>query len=439
MGVIGVGKVKKLKNTNQIPPLSEYAQIVGEESIEELRELAEEIKGVKLQEINSARYGGGVAEILLTFIPFMKMLGIEIRWDVIEANPSFFQATKTLHNFLQGREVFSISMARKYWETLWKNKEIIDKECNIVTIHDPQPMGLIEFLDKVQETKIIWRCHIHLETYHHRISHDFSRFIKDAIEKFDAAIFSTFQFLPLWNIPSFVVPPFIDPLSKKNKELPLHKIEKILAKYEIDQQVPLITQVSRFDMFKDPLGVIGAYKMIRGKTPCQLLLAGGSAADDPEYAKILKMVQKKAEGYPNIHVVDLPPDSHEEINAFQRASQVIIQKSIKEGFGLTVAESLWKGKPVIGGAVGGITLQIKDEWNGFLVSTVQETAEKILYLLRHPEEAQEMGQKGKEFVAEHFLLTRGIRDHLKIINQLRTGKIVDKNAIISYHPWYGPK
>ncbi|MCP8318012.1 MAG: glycosyltransferase, partial [archaeon] len=199
---------------------------------------------------------------------------------------------------------------------------------------------------------------------------------------------------------------------------------------------PLLTQVSRFDIFKDPLGVIEAFKLVRQKHPCQLLLVGGGASDDPEYQQVLRDVRKAAEDDKDIHILDLPPDSHREINAFQRASTIILQKSIKEGFGLTVTEGLWKEKPVVAGRVGGITLQIKDGWNGFLISTVQEVAEKVLYLLKHPKEAEEMGKKGKEFVKEHFLLDRGVRDHLTALYQLVQGRIVSEKTIISYHPWY---
>ncbi|MCP8318210.1 MAG: glycosyltransferase, partial [Candidatus Methylarchaceae archaeon HK01B] len=261
-------------------------------------------------------------------------------------------------------------------------------------------------------------------------------FMRSMVERYHASIFSTFQFLPLWLVPSFIIPPFIDPLSDKNRELPPQEVEETLERYGITPQKPLITQVSRFDLFKDPIGVIKAFKLVRQKTPCQLLLVGGGASDDPEYQQVLNDTRRVAERNPEIHLLDLPPDSHKEINAFQRASQVIVQKSVKEGFGLTITEGLWKGKPVVGGKVGGISLQIRDGWNGFLVSTVEETAEKILYLLRHPKEAEEMGKKGREFVAEHFLLPRGVKDHLATIDQLINGKIVSKETIISYHPWY---
>ncbi|MEM2955204.1 MAG: glycosyltransferase [Nitrososphaerales archaeon] len=421
-----------------LPPISRYSQLVGEGRIRELEELADSLKGLKLQEINSARYGGGVAETLSSYVSFVRMLGIDIEWCVMEAKPDFFKTTKTLHNFLQGKEGFSLEMLETYWKFQKENRELIERDCDVVTIHDPQPLGLIEFLpdETRKRQKIVWRCHVHLETIPLERMKQIEKLMRGMVERYDAAIFSTFQFLPIWKVLSFVIPPFIDPLSEKNRELASQDIDRILTKYGISIEKPLITQVSRFDVFKDPLGVIEAFKLVRQKHPCQLLLAGGGAIDDPEYQQVLSDVRKAAEDDKDIYILDLPPDSHKEINAFQRASTIILQKSIKEGFGLTVTEGLWKGKPVVAGRVGGITLQIKDGWNGFLISTVQETAEKILYLLKHPRKAEEMGKKGKEFVTEHFLIDRGVKDHLTALYQLVKGRIVSKNTIISYHPWF---
>ena len=420
--------------------LEKYAEFADPVTMEELRELVDDLRGLRIQEINSTRKGGGVAEILSSTVPFLRGLGFDVRWDVISAEPEFFRVTKTLHNFLQGRDGFSPSMIKLYWDTLEKNKDILDKESDVIIIHDPQPLGLIKFLsdEERRNKKVIWRCHVHLETIPLAKMKDIEFFLRSMVESYDAAIFSTFQYLPLWNVVSFVIPPFIDPLSEKNRELSREEIEKVLNKYGLDPEKPLITQVSRFDRFKDPLGVIAAFKKVREKIPCQLLLVGGGASDDPEYQEVLAEARRAAEGHPDIHILDLPPDSHKEINAFQRASSVIVQKSIKEGFGLTVTEALWKAKPVVARAVGGILLQIKDGWNGFLVSSVEETAEKIYYLLKNPKVAEEMGRRGREFVREHFLLPRGIRDCLAAIRQLVKGRITLKRTIISYHPWIPP-
>lgn len=419
------------------PPLSAYTKLVGEDEINELKALATGFEDLKIQEINSTKLGGGVAEMLSSYVPFLRMLGVDVKWTVIEAEPEFFKITKTLHNFLQGKEGVSLSLAKTYWNTLLNNKDLIDEDSDIIVIHDPQPLGLIEFLPEYarKNKKVIWRCHVHLETLSRKRMEEIANLIEPTVVKYDAAIFSTFQFLPVWHVPCFVIPPFIDPLSEKNRELTSQEIDAVLSKYGIKLEKPLITQVSRFDMFKDQIGVIKAFKKVHEKIPCQLLLAGGGASDDPEYQEVLAKVRKESENIPDIHILDLPPNSHKEINAFQRASYIILQKSVREGFGLTVAEGLWKGKPVIGGRVGGIPIQIRDGWNGFLVSTVNETAKKILYLLKHPQKASEMGKRGIETVREHFLLTRGVSDHLTALYQTMRGHIVSRKTIISYHPW----
>jgi trehalose synthase len=428
----------KVKNLKISPPIGEYRQFIGEECVTELEELADRLKGIKLQEINSARFGGGVAEVLSSYVPFVNRLGIDDTWSVIDADNSFFKITKTLHNFLQGGDGFAPSINNVYWKTMRKNKDLIEEDRDVVTIHDPQPVGLIDLFDRdaLKQQKFIWRCHVHLKVFSPEKIARIGKVMERIVEKYHASIFSTFEFLPLWRVPSFIIPPFIDPLSEKNRKLTQQEVEDTKEKYGLDAEKPLITQVSRFDVFKDPIGVIAAFKLVHQKTPCQLLLVGGGASDDPEYQQVLKDTRKAARGNPDIHILDLPPDSHREINAFQRASEVIVQKSVKEGFGLTVSEGLWKGRPVVGGKVGGITLQIKDGWDGFLVSSVQETAEKIFYLLKHPKVAKAMGENGRKFVAKNFLLTRGVKDHLSAIDQLLNGKIVSKETIISYHPWY---
>jgi len=413
--------------------LKDYEEIVGREEIEVIEALTDRLKFLKLQEINSARWGGGVAEMLISYVPFLRNLGFDIIWSVIEAGEEFFKVTKSLHNFLQGEKgSFSLSKTKIYWETLERNRNIIEENRDIITLHDPQTLGLVEF---ISSKKVLWRCHVHLESLSISRMVEIKEFIKPLAEKCDAIILSTFKFLPLWKSLFFVIPPFIDPLSEKNKDLSSSEISSILEKYDIKLDKPLITQVSRFDWAKDPLGVIASFKKARERFPCQLLLVGGGASDDPEYQEVLERVKKEKDR--DINILDLPPNSHKEINAFQRASSVIIQKSLREGFGLTVTEALWKGKPVIGGNTGGIPLQIIDGWNGFLVNNIDETADRIVYLLRNPKEAEEMGKRGKEYVRRHFLLPRGVKEHLFIMDQLVNGKITSKPTIISYHPWLG--
>lgn len=418
------------------PPLKEYRQIVGRKKFSVLEDLAGRLDGVRMQEINSTRYGGGVAEILISYVPFLNALGLDTIWSIMGAEPAFFDVTKTLHNFLQGKEGFSSSMIETYWETQRQNEGLIEEDRDVVTIHDPQPLGLIEFLTRkeLERKKMIWRCHVQLESIPTETAGSIGHVMRKLVEKYHASIFSSLQFLPLWRVPSFIVSPFIDPLSEKNRDIPQTEIDATLEKYGIDPEKPMITQVSRYDVFKDPVGVVQAFKRVRQKVPCQLVLVGGRACDDPECFLVLRTVRQAAEELADIHILDLPPDSHREINAIQRASSVIVQKSLKEGFGLTVTEGLWKGKPVIGGNVGGIPLQIKDGWNGYLVSTVQETADRMLHLVRHPEKAEEMGKRGREFVREYYLLPRGVQDHLTVVDQLVNGKITARDSVICYHP-----
>jgi trehalose synthase len=418
------------------PPLKEYRQIVGRKKFSVLEDLAGRLDGVRMQEINSTRHGGGVAEILISYVPFLNALGLDTIWSIMGAEPAFFDVTKTLHNFLQGKEGFSSSMIETYWETQRQNEGLIEEDRDVVTIHDPQPLGLIEFLTRkeLERKKMIWRCHVQLESIPTETAGSIGHVMRKLVEKYNASIFSSLQFLPLWRVPSFIVSPFIDPLSEKNRDIPQTEIDATLEKYGIDPEKPMITQVSRYDVFKDPVGVVQAFKRVRQKVPCQLVLVGGRACDDPECFLVLRTVRQAAEELADIHILDLPPDSHREINAIQRASSVIVQKSLKEGFGLTVTEGLWKGKPVIGGNVGGIPLQIKDGWNGYLVSTVQETADRMLHLVRHPEKAEEMGKRGREFVREYYLLPRGVQDHLTVVDQLVNGKITARDSVICYHP-----
>ncbi len=418
------------------PSLKEYREIVGVEQFSAVEELAERLRGIRLQEINSTRHGGGVAEILMSYVPFLNALGLDTMWSVMEAEPAFFDVTKTLHNFLQGQGGFSPEMIETYWEAQRQNEGLIEEDCDAVTIHDPQPLGQIEFLPgrELARKRLIWRCHVQLETVPTGAVGSIGNILRRLVEKYHASIFSSFQYLPLWRVPSFIIPPFIDPLSEKNRDIPATEIDATLEKYGIDQEKPIVSQISRYDIFKDPVGVIQSFRRVRRKMPCQLVLVGGRACDDPECYIVLREVREAAEDDPDIHILDLPPDSHREINALQRASDVIVQKSVKEGFGLTVTEALWKGRPVVGGNVGGIPLQVRDGWNGYLVSTIPETADRILYFLRHPELAEEMGRRGREFVREYYLLPRGVQDHLTAIDQLVNGRITARESVICYHP-----
>ena len=350
--------------------LEQYATIVGDEVIDHLKQLANPLKGMKILHINSTKEGGGVAEILNRLIPLKKELGIDSEWEVIKGNPPFYQCTKKMHNALQGnREDITPSLYKAYEETNLQNYEMLRtklEEADFVFIHDPQPAPLLRHCVN-RKGKWLWRCHID-------VSHPYRpvwKYLRNFVEGYDASVWSLADFAQPLSHPLYLIPPSIDPLSEKNIELSEQEISKYLASWNINRNVPVITQVSRFDRFKDPTGVIQAYQLIRKNTPVQLVLAGGGATDDPEGAQVLAEVREFAGDDPNVHILELPPDAHRAINALQRASDIVIQKSLREGFGLTVTEALWKGKPVIAGHTGGIRLQVISHYNGFLVNTLK--------------------------------------------------------------------
>ena len=395
--------------------LKEYSKITGEDVIDHLRQLSTALRGMKVVHVNSTRLGGGVAEILNKLIPLEKELGIDAEWQVITGNKEFFQCTKSFHNALQGNQVdIPESLIRIYEETNEMNaKELSDalKDADFVFIHDPQPAFLINFFPQ-RKGRWVWRCHIDAS---HPYRHVW-RYLQRFVSQYDASIFSLADFARQLPHPQYLIPPSIDPLSEKNMEIDRNEIRNVYKRFKIDPARPFMLQVSRFDRFKDPIGVIQAYKMVKEFAPTmQLVLAGSAATDDPEGEIVLNEVNMAARDDPDIHILLLPADSHRTINALQRAADIILQKSIKEGFGLTVTESLWKGKPVIGGDTGGIRLQVINHHTGFLVNTPEGAALRIRYLLHHSEKIKEMGIKAKEFVRENFLITRQLREHLTLM------------------------
>ncbi len=386
--------------------LNAYQDIVGPAIIEDIKLLAQRLKGKKILTINSTAVGGGVAEILNRMVPLLKELEIDIRWEVIKGGEQFFDVTKKIHNALHGKEVeFSPQEYEVYLETNRANIKDIDFSQDIVFIHDPQPLPLVGARSHTQ--KWIWRCHIDLSQPYKNVW----QFLKKFILKYDATVFSAPAFSQKLPLRQFLIPPSIDPLSEKNKPLPQEIIDKVLEKYQIPKDKPIITQISRFDRLKDPVGVIQAYKMVKKYNDCRLVLAGGTASDDPEGQIVYEEVKQAAEGDSDIHII-LMPHNDLEVNALQRASTVIIQKSIREGFGLTVTEALWKAKPVVACAVGGIPLQIKHKYSGLLCHSIEGAAFAIKQLLNNPEYAQTLGRNGREHVKNNFLLTRHLRDYL---------------------------
>lgn len=391
--------------------LKDYAKIIRSQNVDEIQLLAERVAGRTLKMVNSTLVGGGVAEILNRLVPLLNQLGVATKWEVIRGNEDFFNITKGFHNALHGNrmeindKVFDI-----YKETNAENMKNMTFSEDVVVIHDPQPAALIE-AKKQSQAKWVWRCHIDLSSPQREVW----EFLRQYVSKYDASIFSSPWFAKELPIPQYFITPSIDPLTEKNRELSKAEIDKVLRKFKIPRDKPIILQVSRFDYLKDPAGVIDAYKLAKKHIDCRLVLVGGSAADDPEGAKVLEEVQTRAEGDPDIHILSLPPFSDFEINALQRAADIVLQKSLREGFGLTVTEAMWKGKPVIAGAVGGITLQIIHNFTGILVHSIEGTAYQIRYLLNNPQLAKKIGRYAKEQVREKFLITRNLRNYLLLM------------------------
>ncbi len=395
-------------------PLSAYEEIVGSSVTRQIRQIGEKLRGIRIVHVNSTREGGGVAEILGWMIPLMLELGLDASWEVLRGTPRFFEITKSIHNALQGGIVAVNGKDWKiYHDVNAENLETLRgtlSDADIVVVHDPQPAYLLPLCEG-RKGKWIWRAHIDVS----RPFRPVWKVLRSIVGKYDASIFSMAEFAQPLPHPQFLVPPSIDPLSEKNRDIDATELEAVRGKFGLDPARPLLVQVSRFDRFKDPVGVIAAYKMVRKVAPVQLVLAGGGATDDPEGKAVFDDVTEAAEGDPDIHVLLLPPDAHTTINALQRLADIVLQKSTREGFGLTVTEGMWKGKPVIGGDVGGIRLQVVNHHTGFLVNTPEGAAHRIRYLLHHRERIRSIGETGREFVRENYLLTRHLRDYLTLI------------------------
>ncbi len=427
-------------------PLEDYVPILGEERIERLQKIAQRVKGLKMITLNATAQGGGVAEMLYSAIPFLNMLGVVTEWKVICGTKEYFEATKELHNLLQGKAgSFSPERRQAYLCTLEEcaRQNLIDYEPDVIDVQDPQPLGLSHYLRRPGATWL-WRCHIDMDRETIEANPDLWDLLTDWAEHYDAVIFSAAQYiLPRWPLPKFIIPPFIDPLSEKNKELSQVEIDRVLTKYRIDPKVPIIAQISRFDPWKGIDRTIATYRRVRKEKECQLILAGGLAGDDPEGERILARVYEDTKNDEDIHVLNLSLDDRlensREVNALQRAARVIMQPSTKEGFGLVITEALWKGKPVIGADAGAIPLQIRDGDTGYFYQTSRKTAKKIIYLLEKPKTAEAMGKRGRDYVGQRFLLPDRIADYLMAINMVVSGAInkeANADIIISFSPWF---
>ncbi len=387
------------------PRLADYEPIIGRSQLDELHFLARALRTKTVKMVNSTSMGGGVAEMLNRLIPLLNELEVATKWEVITGGNDFFEVTKGFHNALHGGEYALTKEAMEIFMMYnEQNRQRMEFVEDLFVIHDPQPAALIRTKER-NRGRWIWRCHIDVSNPHP----DVWGFLRPLVEQYDSAIFSSPAFSRRLAIPQYLFYPCIDPLSEKNKELDESYIQKVCDDFGIDRSRPIVTQISRFDRLKDPVGVIQAYKLAKKYVDCQLVLAGGGATDDPEGAVVLQEVMDLAGDDPDVIILNLPPWSALEINALQRASNIVIQKSLKEGFGLTVTDALWKGKPCIAGAVGGIPTQVIHKLTGVLVHSVEGCAYQIRYLLTHPEYAAQLGRNGYEHVKENFLMTTNVK------------------------------
>ena len=405
--------------------LAQYAEVVGDEAVAQIREAAEPLAGARVLHVSATAYGGGVAELLATHVPLLLSAGIDAEWQVLHGSDEFFQVTKQVHNALQGADIeWTPHMQRTYLERILDNSLLMDDGYDVVVVHDPQPAALLHFLRDHPSlaggrTRWIWRCHIDLTCADPTVW----EFFRPFVELHDASVWTLAEFVPSSLKMEHVVEmhPCIDPLSVKNLDLARPFCEELTRQYGIDTRRPIVCQISRFDPWKDPIGVVDAFHIVREQVPdAQLLLAGSMATDDPEGFRVWEETEQARAGDRDIHLLsNLHQVGSVQINAFQRVATVMVQKSLREGFGLTVSEALWKGRPVVGGRAGGIKLQIIDDFNGYLVDSVEGCAQRIIDLLADPVGADAMGSQGREHVRSNFLATTELHDWLLLISELR--------------------
>jgi trehalose synthase len=405
--------------------LALYADCVGDEAVAQIREAAAPLEGARVLHLSATAYGGGVAELLATHVPLLRSVGIDAEWQVLHGSDEFFAVTKQVHNALQGADIeWTPHMQRTYLERILDNSLLMDDGYDVVVVHDPQPAALLHFLRDHPSlaggrTRWIWRCHIDLTVANPTVW----EFFRPFVELHDASVWTLSEFVPASLKMDHVVElhPCIDPLSVKNLDLARPFCEELTRQYGIDTRRPLVCQISRFDPWKDPIGVVDAFRMVREQIPdAQLLLAGSMATDDPEGFRVWEETERARDGDRDIHLLsNLHQVGSVQINAFQRVATVMVQKSLREGFGLTVSEALWKGRPVVGGRAGGIKLQVIDDYSGYLVDSVEGCAQRIIDLLADPVGADAMGSQGREHVRSNFLATTELHDWLLLLGELR--------------------
>ncbi len=404
-------------------PPEDYRPIIGDTKIDEILSLARQLRGARVLHLNATAFGGGVAEILNSLIPLLQDLGIDAQWHVMEGNQEFFAVTKQVHNAMQGMYVPWTAAMGATWRRVNKtNAESLKGPYDFVFVHDPQPAGALHYVlakdPQALGARWVWRCHIDTT----EAMPEVWDFLRPYLEPFDAVIFTRDEYVKddLRGPKVVHVPPAIDPLSTKNIDIPGRVVRDILERYSIDPDRPILSQISRFDPWKDPLGVIDVYRSIKESRPeLQLVMVASMADDDPEAWSFYERIVRKAGKDDDVHILtNLDGVANLEVNAFQRASHVVLQKSIREGFGLVISEALWKARPMVAGGVGGIPMQMLYGRCGYLANTTAEYVDRVRYLLDHPEAGKRLGALGREHVRENFLITRLLRDHLWLMKSL---------------------
>jgi trehalose synthase len=398
------------RSTLGLHTLEQYEPFIGAATIERIAAKADRVRTMRVAHISSTFYGGGVTELLTPLTLMMNAAGIETDWHLVQGTPGFFGCTKKLHNTLQGENV-DLSDDEKliYEEVVFENATRLHlDDCDAVIVHDPQPLPLIShFADR--KMPWFWQCHVDLSSPYAPVW----TYLRRLIQQYNAAIFSLPEYSQDLQVDQHFVTPAIDPFSAKNRELSDREIREFLSNYKIPTDRPFVTQISRFDRWKDPMGVIEAFRKARQQVDCRLVLVGNNASDDPEGEKVLEKIKSAADE----SIIVLAVDDPTLVNALQRSAAVVLQKSTREGFGLTVTEAMWKGAAVIGGDVGGIRHQIKDEWNGFLVSTPDQAAARMVQLLKDPGLREQIGSRAKESVRQNFLMSRLLEDWLDLLSK----------------------
>ena len=409
---------------NRVPvqpkPIDRYLPLLEEPLGQEISRLAASLRGTRVLQLNATSYGGGVAELLLSLVGLEQSLGLAAEWRTIGGDEAFFSVTKQLHNALQGRpSPFTEEQKTRYLTVNRQHAAELDGY-DVVIVHDPQPAAIRHYAGRGHATWV-WRCHIDTSAPDETAW----GFLRPYVEEYDAAVFTMAQFVPPdLTMPRMeFIPPAIDPFSSKNRELPDDLARSTVAEFGVDVERPLLLQVARFDPWKDPKGAIDTYQLVKREVPAvQLALVGSMAGDDPEAWEVFRAIAHDDRADRDLYVfTNLVGVGSLEVNCFQRTATVVLQKSLREGFGLAVSEALWKGVPVVAGATGGIPLQLQDGVGGFLITTVEQAAQRIIYLLRHPQEAAQIAAAGRRVVTEHFLLPRLLRDELRLIHSLLEG------------------